>query len=336
MRIAVIGCGAIADSFHIPALRRLDDQGVTLVLVDPTHDRAEALARKHGVASTARSHSEVKGTIDAAIIASPHHTHIPIAMDLLEAGVPVLCEKPLGTTAEEVRRLAESSGRLRVPVAVNHTRRFIPACREIRRLVQSGAVGEVTGVVAAEGDRFGWPAATPAMFGARSQGRGVLLDVGVHVIDLFTWWLGTGLEVESYRDDSFGGSEAAAEATFSAGSARLVLRLSWLAKQENRVTITGTEGVLEWGVYDLDELTLHARKSGRISKIRLKDAPPQFSDLAPLVLEDFLDAVRTGRPPMVSPSDALPSVEAIQACYATRARFRMPWHRFHIEEGSDA
>jgi len=204
--IAVIGCGAIADSFHLPALTRHAGGSLDLVLVDPDPSRREALAERHGVTKQASSHVEVLDRIDAAVVASPHHTHVPIARDLVAAGVAVLSEKPLGTTVEEVEDLRDLAVRSGVTVAVNQTRRFIPACRKIHEIVNSGSLGATLRIDAREGDRFDWPAATASMFGASAGGRGVVLDIGAHVLDLLTWWLGPDLEVIDYRDDSFGGS----------------------------------------------------------------------------------------------------------------------------------
>jgi predicted dehydrogenase len=323
IRIAVVGCGAIADTFHLPGLRTLAG-GVDLTLVDPSTERAEALARSHGAARTARSHHEVIGSVDGAVIASPAATHVPIGLDLLNAGVPILSEKPLGTTAAEVATLVAASERTGVPVAVNQTRRFIPACAEIHRLVRAGELGEIRSVEVAEGDRFGWPAATPAMFGLRSGAKGVVLDIGAHVLDLLAWWLGPGLAVEDYVDDSLGGSEASATIRLAAGQTRVLVRLSWLAKQRNRVRIEGSAATLEWGVYDLDVLTLH--RGTRRTTVRLPGGPAQYSDLAPLVLGDFAAVVTEKSRPRVAGADVLPAMELIEACYARRRRYDMPWH----------
>jgi len=328
LRIAVIGCGAIADAFHLPALLGRALGSTSVILVDPSTDRAAALARKHGLTETASNHRDVIGRVDAAIIASPHHTHVPIALDLLEAGIAVLSEKPLGTTVAEVQQVAAAATKSGLPVAVNLTRRFIPACREIHRLIHDGAIGTVTGVQIAEGDKFGWPAATPSMFGARSGGQGVLLDIGVHVLDLLTWWLGPDLKVDSYRDDSFGGSEAACDVRLTHGAAPVSVKLSWLAKQSNLYVIEGTAGTIRWSVYDLDVLTLQSSASDRVTRKRIPGAPSAYNDLAKDVIRDFSDAITKGTRPFVTPEDALPSMRLIEDSYARRQRFEMPWHAF--------
>jgi len=331
MRLAVVGCGAIAESFHLPALRAMGAEEVSVVLVDPDLARARELGRKFGLTEVASSHREVAEGLDGAVLCTPHHLHVPIARDLVQAGVGVLSEKPLGTNVADVEALRDLSESTGVPVAVNQTRRFIPACREIRRLLHSGELGRIEAVEMAEGDRFGWPAATPSMFGAAAGGKGVLLDIGVHALDLATWWFGSELALDGYRDDSFGGSEAAVRSRFRFGEATLSLHLSWLAKQPNRYTIRGEGGMITWNVYDLDRIGISRKPGDRMRVQPIPGAPGSFADLAPLVLGDFLNSLRTGSRPAVSAGDVLPAMRLIEACYARRERVAMPWHDFTLD-----
>jgi predicted dehydrogenase len=328
-RVAVIGCGAIADSFHLPGLERVLGGLGDVVLVDPNEERARDLARRHGAGSTAKSHHDVLDRIEGAIVASPHHTHVPIVRDLVEAGVPALCEKPLGVDAGEVSALADLVDELDVVVAVNQTRRFIPATREMQRLIATGTLGSPLEVDAVEGDKFDWPAATPSMFGARSGGRGLLLDIGVHVLDLMVDWFGPELELEEYVDDSVGGSEASVLVRLSGPGVAIRIRLSWLAKQRNDYRVSGPGGTARWGIYDLDRIAVD--RPGRGTETMKAPAPGGYSDLAVPVLEDFFGAVRDGSPPRTGPRDVLPSMRLIEACYAQRTRFDLPWHSFDGE-----
>lgn len=330
--LALIGCGAIAESFHLPALRTLaGKRGLSVILVDPDAERARRLARDFGFSEVATHHSHLLERLDVAILATPHHLHVPIALELVDARVPVLCEKPLGVSVAEIRELRDRAAASGVAVAVNQTRRFIPACQEIKRILDAGELGQLERVEIAEGDKFGWPAATPSMFGARSGGRGVLLDIGVHSLDLAVWWLGKGLEVGTYQDDSLGGSEAAVRATFHRGHLSVELRLSWLARQANRYSFQGSRGTLDWSIYDLDRVRIR-RNSDRSPEVRrIRGAPGAFADLAPRVVENFLAAASGPTPPVASVEDALASMALIEGCYARRERFPMSWHVFEMD-----
>src|SRR5258705_11346855 len=101
---ALIGCGAIADGFHLPALARHRDILAKLVLVDPAIERARALASKHGVAATAARLDDVLDRIEGAIVAVPPRHHQAVALPCIARGVHVLCEKPLCGTAEHAPR----------------------------------------------------------------------------------------------------------------------------------------------------------------------------------------------------------------------------------------
>src|SRR5712664_4161598 len=93
--IALVGCGAIAQTFHLPAL--LAEPGVRerLILVDRDLARAQALGDGRGLSAYASDLDDVLGRIDAAVLAVPHRLHFALAMRCLSSGVHVLCEKPL-------------------------------------------------------------------------------------------------------------------------------------------------------------------------------------------------------------------------------------------------
>lgn len=332
-RIAVVGCGAIASSFHLPVLAPKEGREVSVVLVDPDQERARAVARRFKLSEIASSHEDLLGELDGAVIATPHNLHVPIGLSLVKHGISILSEKPLATSVAEIQQLEEAASRTGAVIAVNQTRRFIPACREIHRRIQEGELGAIRQVRMDEGDRFGWPSATPAMFGARSGGAGVLLDIGVHALDLASWWLPDEMTLQRYQDDSFGGSEAAAHAVLRSGTAEVELRLSWLAKRPNRYTIEGDLETVTWEIYDLDRISVRSGAQGTVQTIRLPDAPASFEGLAPSVISDFLAALEGGPAPAVTPRDAMPSMQIIEACYASRDGFSLPWQRFQLPTG---
>src|SRR5262245_706849 len=108
LSIAVIGCGAVAERVHLPALARSPSNTVT-VLVDSSEQRAKTLARQYGVATTAANYQNIVGLAEAAIIGVPHDLHATIACDLLDAGIHVLVEKPMALSPADARRMVDAS-----------------------------------------------------------------------------------------------------------------------------------------------------------------------------------------------------------------------------------
>jgi predicted dehydrogenase len=321
--LAVIGCGAIARNFHLPALAANAEQLKRLVLVDADLDRARALGAQFGVTDVARDFTEVLERIDGAIILTPHHTHHGIATACLNAGKPVLSEKPLAESSHDVRDLVALVRKTGTPIAVNNTRRLIPAARKIADLLAQGAIGEPLLLDFCEGDKFDWPLASGAMFGAAGHGRGVLMDVGAHVVDMACWWLGAKPGLTSYRDDAMGGSEADALLEAVHGRTRVSIRLSWLVKMRNTIRVRGQDGSIEAGVYDWNTISLET--AGRRRKVNADSRIRTYTDLAGPLLDNFRAVVAGHALPLVSAEDVLPSIELIEECYAGRTRFEMPW-----------
>ena len=105
------------------------------------------------------------------------------------------------------------------------------------------------------------------------------------------------------------------------------VRLSWLVKRRNAYRFTGSDAVLDWGIYDLDKVTMQPTGGDR-TVTRVPNSPSSFNGLAKHVLEDFLTAAHNGSAPVAGPSDVLPSLELLEGCYGRRARFDLPWETF--------
>ncbi|MGE5801451.1 MAG: Gfo/Idh/MocA family protein [Gemmatimonadota bacterium] len=326
--IAVIGCGAIARSAHVPALARHSGVRKRAILVDSDRDRAQALAGEFGIATTAADYRDILPAVQGAVIAVPHHLHFPVALDCLRAGVHVLCEKPLAASATEGAQLVAAAKRARVGLAVNHIRRLFPPSQAVRYLLHQGAIGTVRFIGYYDGAKYDWPAASGFAFGVRSGGKGVLFDIGAHVLDLICWWLGRPPRVTDYIDDSCGGSEAVAKVSFAdeRETLRGEVHLSWLAKLQNGFRIEGDEGTITGSIFDFESLQVTSKSNGgRRKTVPITTRVRSLGDIAPLIMENFLAVIAGDEEPLVPGRDVVPSIGLIEECYARRRRFPMPW-----------
>lgn len=322
--IALIGCGAISEALHLPGLLRHPEVRSRLVLVDPATDRTAELAKRHGLADVCSDYREVLDRIDGAIVAVPPHLHHPVSLACLNHGVAVLCEKPLCEDAPLAGELVEAAARSDVALAVNQTRRLFPANRQIQKLLAEGAIGRPTRIVYEMGEPFEWPAVSDSYFGTKGSGKGVLLDTGAHIVDLITWWLGGKPQLTRFRDDSFGGTEAVAAIELEHEGCRVSIRLSWLSKLRNTYRIEGERGSIEGEVYDWASF-IQRSPDGQARRVRTDDRPKGFEDFGHRLIDNFVEVLATGAQPLVSGRDVLPSIEIIDACYAQRERFDLPW-----------
>ena len=313
----------------MPALAVRDDVRLRAVLVDQDLDRANALAREFGIATTAIDYRDVLPTVQGAVIALPHHLHFPVALECLRAGVHVLCEKPLAASAQEAAQLVAAGKRARVGLAVNQIRRLFPPSQAVRDLLQRGAIGTVRFVGYYDGAKYDWPTASGFAFGLRSGGKGVLFDIGAHVLDLICWWLGRAPVITDYVDDSFGGSEAVAKVSFAdaSGTLRGEVHLSWLAKLHNGFRIEGDNGTITGSIFDWGSLELIS-KSGRRTSLPIETHVRSLGDIAPRIMENFIAVIEDEAVPLIPGREVVPSIALIEDCYARRRRFTMPWHDY--------
>jgi predicted dehydrogenase len=323
-RVAVVGCGAIAEMFHLPALAREPAVMRQTVLVDPDSARAERLAAKFGAAATATNYREVLDHVDGIVLTVPNHLHYPIAVDALRRGRHVLSEKPVAESADQVRELVETAQTQGVALAVNNTMRFYPSCRKVRELIQDGAIGKPQGLRFLMGEKFDWPAATGFYVGAGGGRRGVLFDKGAHALDLVCWWLGGRPAITRYEDDSCGGIEAVASVYFKHSQCDGEVHLSWLSRYENGYRIDGSAGSVEGGLFDWRSVTLRDQR-GRRRRVHLRTAARDPADFGVEVMANFLAVLCGEAEPVVSGAAVMDSIAMIEDCYTRREQYQMPW-----------
>lgn len=131
------------------------------------------------------------GQFDAALVAAPSDLHRPLTERLIDAAIPVLCEKPLGLTVADAAALADLTGRTGVTLCVGYWRRFVPALVELRRRLADGDFGRISLIEAWQWDQ------QPPSAEFRARSGGIVRDMGVHEIDQIRWLTGEEIEVRS-------------------------------------------------------------------------------------------------------------------------------------------
>lgn len=325
LRIAVVGCGAVAERVHLPGLALYGGAEVTM-LVDRSLDRAQQMARAYGVARIANDYREAIGQVDAAVIGVPHQHHAPIAVDLLDAGVHVLVEKPMALSLADCRRMNEAAERSGAVLAVGLLRRCSPALRWVRDAIAGGALGAIESFDIREGSVYRWPVASPSTF---QTGGGVLADAGAHVLDLIVWWFGAWRSV-CYKDDARGGVEADCLIELEmASGARGRVELSRTRELANLCVVRGERGTVDVGTKSDAILSVrwrghHEALVGRTA-VEGARAPTNVVDLFLPQFDQFVRAIRHGESPAVTGIEGMRSVELLAECYASRRPWVQPW-----------
>ncbi len=143
LRVAIIGCGKIADQ-HIQALQRIPDCGVVAVC-DREPLMAGQLAERFRIPGSFGDASEMLRTVKPQVVhvTTPPQSHFALAMQCLEAGSHVYLEKPFTVTADEAKQLLNFAVSRGLLVAAGHNYQFTPEMRRMRKLVAEGFLGGV-------------------------------------------------------------------------------------------------------------------------------------------------------------------------------------------------
>jgi predicted dehydrogenase len=186
IRIGLIGAGGIAGA-HVAGYRRNPETVVFSAIADPVAANAE---KRRGDDSDVRVYADYRdmiaaGGLDAVDICLPHHLHAEAVIAAADAGLHVMCEKPLCLTLDEAAAITEAVERNGVTVMCAHNQLFLPAVAAAKELVDSGALGRVYEVRTTDSfyndftiESMGWRAH------AATAGGGELIDTGYHPLYL--------------------------------------------------------------------------------------------------------------------------------------------------------
>lgn len=294
IRVGLIGCGMITQRSHAPRLAEVP--GVTITAVcDLDTERATKVRDEHAPAATLfTDYHELLGSglVDAVTVATPVYLHCPMTLAALQAGCHVLGEKPMGMSQVETAQMvaaAKSAGKV---LQINLSRRYDPFYQTVARLLAEGAIGDVWHMrairVHTSAPDQGWsPGAR--WFVTRTQGGGIVGDIGVHVGDMMQWYGGPvssiSAQTDSRREDIDVVDNATALFRFRSGATG-VLELSWTSPVNHMsFEILGSEGILSAGAPGEG---IHLRgRDGTETTV----TPESFNPPGPNSFQCFADAI---------------------------------------------
>lgn len=335
IRVGVVGLGYWGPNI-VRNLHELSDTEVVWICDQRPEGLEKLRLRYPALRRTERFDDLLEdASLDAIAIATPVSSHYPLARMTLEAGKHAFVEKPLaGSTAEavELAELAQSRGLVLMP---GHTFLYSPPVNMIRRLVETGSLGEIYSI-----------SASRVNLGLHQPDASVVWDLGPHDFSILRYWLGEtpshvsalsrGCIIPDTDDVAFVNMEFPSQTIAH-------VELSWLAPSKlRRTTIIGSKKmvvyddtsnepvrVFDSGVMLPDPETFgEFRLSYRTGDILSPHVPP----VEPLHLElqDFCEAVRTGSVPR---SSAAIGIEVVRIVEAVDASLRQGGARVEVGAG---
>ncbi|MBC8465531.1 Gfo/Idh/MocA family oxidoreductase [bacterium] len=323
VRVGVIGAGGITQVSHIPNLSSVE--AVDLVAVcDSEVARAVSIADRFGV-SEWYDDPEVmlkKSDLDCVVIATPTITHLPLCQMALEREVDVMVEKPFARNSDEAKRIihfAEKNEKL-LMVGMNH--RFREDVAFLKEIINTGDLGEYFMVRSGWLKRLGVWGRPYWFMDPTLAGGGVLIDLGLQMIDLVLYLLDQRTVVEGTCGLSNKMLDLEVEDTASIflrfdDDTTLLLEVSWANCETDDKAYTFISGAQ--GSASLNPLRINSRWGDRV----MTETAPVLADGVELYRQSFrteiihfIDCVQNRREPLSSGRDALASIEIVDKLYA--------------------
>lgn len=331
IRVGIIGAGGIARHAHIPGYQAQEDVELAAIC-DIVPGKAAKVAAENDISSAYDSCEEMleEEDLDAVSVCTPNFAHREATLMALEAGLHVLCEKPIAMNLQEGQEMVEAARKRDLVLQIGLHMRFTPEAQTLKRFVEAGELGDIYYGEATYMRRRGIPS-WGVFTQKKYQGGGALIDIGVHTLDQTMWLMGNPkpVAVSGMVYDIFGKRSDVANTwgawdpeTFDVDDTSmafvrfeddvtLILRAGWAAHiggNESGMRILGTEGGASMEPLrifkDVHETMVDIAPSG------LPQVEPHTEEIA-----HFIDCVRGEAECLVVPEQVLDVQAVIDAIY---------------------
>lgn len=343
-RVAIIGCGGIANGKHMPSLAKLKNVEM-VAFCDIIPERAEEAKEKFG-AEGAKTYTNYKEllqdkSIDIVHVCTPNDSHAEITIAALESDKHVMSEKPMAKKADDARLMMEAAERTGKKLTVGYQNRFRADSMYLKKECEAGVLGDIYFAKAHAIRRRAVP--TWGVFlDEEKQGGGPLIDIGTHALDLTLWMmdnyepkvvLGTAYHKLGSKENAanawgpwdpeqFKVEDSAFGMIVMKNGASIMLEASWALNDrkvgEAKTTLCGTEG----GADMWDGLTINGEKHSRLyeQKIELEAGGVAFYDGeqesdADVEMRMWIEAIEQDKEPVVTPKQAYVVSQLLEAIY---------------------
>ena len=326
INIALIGKGGMGTSNTHTAL---SVQGVKLVGVCDLYDKRlkDAKAQWGNDLFTTKEYKEIlsRKDVDAVIIATPDHWHQPIAIEAMNAGKHVYCEKIMATTIREAHAMIETARAAGVKLMIGHNTRWFTPFAQARRIIESGQIGQIVGIDGAFSMQAFLPdTVRPTFWGikAGARGHGKIMNFGSHYADTAAFLAGEQFgRISAFITNRFSRGQAPedhfivtavcqSEATVTIAQYG---QLHSIPLRNRGFVIYGTDGHLE-AFYQPDSIAIRLAGEKSYRSVQPDD---DLADVNPWqrLHEQFRQCIEEDTEPLVTGADGLRALEWAVGAY---------------------
>lgn len=333
IKVAVFGCGAIAQRRHIPEYA--ENQHVELVaFADPNLERAQEMVELYGGKAYA-SYEEILANeeIDAVSVCTPNYLHAPMTIAAANAGKHVLVEKPMACSIEEAEQMIEAAHKNNVYLMVGHNQRLMPPHVKAKEILDSGKLGKVLTFRTSFGHPGpeGWSVdgADSWFFRKEEAIMGAMGDLGVHKSDFIRYLLNDEVaDVASFIGTLHKeGTEVDDNATCllrmkSGAIGTLVASWTQYRGGDNSTILWCENGVMKIGTVEGNEVIVELT-DGTVETYQVGMMSTNEKQVPSGVIDAFVESITTNTPPTISGEEGLRAVKVILGAFESQKTGRV-------------
>ena len=309
--IGIVGCGRISQTW-LEAVKHCKHLHLTSIM-DLNPAFSKPIAELTGCAAFTNLDEMINyKKLDGAIVCTPPSTHRDIACKLMDAGISVLCEKPLALTIEDAIAMYETASKNEVILMMCSKFRYVEDIIRAKSIITTGMLGKIHFY----SNQFCSHVNMTGRWNSQTQvsGGGVIMDNGPHAVDIIRYLMGPIAKVYAHESTRTPGLDVEDTATISAITKSNVIstiNLSWSLNLQNSsyLEIYGTEGAIKVGWKD--SVYQHSGHPHWISFGVGYQKIGAFKSQ----LENFVGTIHGTHEPLITPEDGLASISLIEAAY---------------------
>ena len=340
LKIGLVGCGGMG-RYHLDCHYRHEPRVELAAFCDILPERANGYADEYapGAARFADYRELLKDpSIDAVDICTPNYLHSEIAIAAFKAGKHVFCEKPDAIDAKKAAAMRDAAAKAGKVLMVMRNNRFTDAAKYLKRFVADGRAGDIYAGRCGWQRRRGIPGKGGWFTTKAQSGGGPLIDLGVHMIDLAVWLMGSprpvavsgqtfrkfaeGSDVSDSEHSKFG--DAVKGGTFDVedlamgfirfeNGAVLQIEFSWASNVEKERRFVELLGTKAGFAIDGSQMKIFTEENGELLDV----VPPgvQKDDGHARNLRNFVDVVLDGAEPCYKPQQGVDMIAILEGFY---------------------
>jgi D-apiose dehydrogenase len=310
-KVGLVGAGNVT-KMHLDGMKRHPERVTVSAICDPNPDVLTERADQYDIPQRYTSLEDFvqESQVDVAVVCTPSHLRKVILFPLIEAGIPVFCEKPFAETVEEAIEIAEEANQHGVPVSIDQNFRKHYTFDIVKGLLAENTIGQVLGISFQDlyyRQDQGW---------RLTRDRHAMSVMSIHWLDGFRWILGSEAKslvcqrASSPAIDCEGETEGFVQMAFENGTKVSMIQSFSGYKNKNEMIILGETGML---VANYQSVELYQK--GDQTPRQTWENPIDKLEATYLGLAELLDSLETGKEALNSSNDNVKTISLLDAAY---------------------